>query len=126
MGGMIVQTFAAIYPDRTETLTSVMSTAVNLFAGGPTSVALEALSRVATGETCKEITNELVNASQLHSGDSFDSISARIMIEEEYDRCCCPDGMAFQMAAIASSGDRTEMLKAISAPTLVIYGVKIH
>jgi len=46
------------------------------------------------------------------------------MIEEAYDRCYCPDGMAFQMAAIASSGDRTEMLKAIIAPTLVIHGSK--
>lgn len=122
MGGMIAQTFAAIYPDRTETLTSVMSTTGNPLVGQPTSVALEALSRNAAGETREEITSELVHASELYSGDLFDSISARIIIEEAYDRCYCPDGMAFQMAAIASSGDRTEMLKAIIAPTFVIHG----
>jgi pimeloyl-ACP methyl ester carboxylesterase len=39
-----------------------------------------------------------------------------------FDRCRHPQGVARQMAAVAASGSRVELLKRITAPTLVIHG----
>ncbi|MCL5076846.1 MAG: alpha/beta hydrolase, partial [Actinobacteria bacterium] len=40
-----------------------------------------------------------------------------------YDRCNCPDGVARQLMAIVVSPDRTEALKEVKIPTLVIHGL---
>jgi pimeloyl-ACP methyl ester carboxylesterase len=39
-----------------------------------------------------------------------------------YDRCYCPEGTARQLAAILASPDRTEGLRGVRQPFLVIHG----
>ena len=41
---------------------------------------------------------------------------------ESYDRCFCPQGMARQLVAILTHGDRGPALASVKAPTLVIHG----
>jgi pimeloyl-ACP methyl ester carboxylesterase len=46
----------------------------------------------------------------------------RDLAERSYDRDSDPTGPGRQLAAITASGDRTQELKRIKAPTLVIHG----
>ena len=46
------------------------------------------------------------------------------MAGRSYDRGRNPAGSGRQLAAIIASGDRTERLRSISAPTVVIHGTK--
>ena len=50
--------------------------------------------------------------------------SAAMTIGMAYDRGINPAGSARQLAAIIASGDRTPLLRQITAPTLVIHGTK--
>jgi pimeloyl-ACP methyl ester carboxylesterase len=47
----------------------------------------------------------------------------RAVAERAYDRCYCPEGITRQMLAILTGGVRTELLRHIRVPTLVIHGV---
>jgi len=51
-----------------------------------------------------------------------DEALLRQRVGESFDRSFYPTGAAFQMAAIMASGNRTERLASITAPTLVIHG----
>jgi pimeloyl-ACP methyl ester carboxylesterase len=46
----------------------------------------------------------------------------RPLIERCYDRCYHPQGMARHSTAIIMAGSRTQDLKAVTVPTLVIHG----
>ena len=39
-----------------------------------------------------------------------------------FDRCRHPEGVARQLAAVAASGSRVDLLRTITAPSLVIHG----
>jgi len=123
MGGMIAQNVAARFPDKIATLTSIMST---------------------TGRRSLPQPSWKVRAAMLRRpGRNFDESVARMMAtlriigsrtyppEEEYLRNLCerhvrrsndPAGPARQLVAIAATGDRTEVVRHISVPTLVIHG----
>src|SRR5688500_19860832 len=49
-------------------------------------------------------------------------IFLRKRVARSVRRSYCPGGVARQMMAIAASGDRCALLRAITAPTLVIHG----
>jgi pimeloyl-ACP methyl ester carboxylesterase len=121
MGGMIVQTIAIEHPDRVLSMASIMSTTGHTEVGQPDPEAMMALlSPVPEG---REAAIEAdVNTSRLTSGDLFDEVEARRSATESYDRCFHPAGTMFQIAAIAASGDRTEGLRRLDVPTLVIHG----
>jgi pimeloyl-ACP methyl ester carboxylesterase len=99
MGGMIAQIVAARYPQRTASLTSIMSTpgfADHLPQPNP-----EASDRL----------TDLAN-----SGDENED-RARLHRIGLY-----PEAMPRQVMAIFKSGDRSEEVKTIRAPTLVLHG----
>jgi pimeloyl-ACP methyl ester carboxylesterase len=52
----------------------------------------------------------------------FDLEEAMQRAGREYDRSFYPEGSARQMAAIYASGDRSEALRQLAIPTLVIHG----
>lgn len=121
MGGMIVQTMAIEYPDRIATLTSVMSSPGDLAVGKPTKEARTALlatppsDRAAFIESSTQsavwASQRYVNLDQLRSNAAF-----------AYDRAFYPEGATRQLAAIYASGDRSEKLKSLPVPTLVLHG----
>ncbi|MHB8295090.1 MAG: alpha/beta fold hydrolase [Acidimicrobiales bacterium] len=55
-------------------------------------------------------------------GYPFDEGSARLLAEISYERGFSPRGMARQLLAIGASGDRTEALRRLSLPALVVHG----
>jgi pimeloyl-ACP methyl ester carboxylesterase len=121
MGGMIVQTMAIEHPDRVLSLTSIMSTTGHIEVGQPEPESLMVLLTPAPTDRESAI-RQNVESSRTISGDLFDEELSRSIAAESYDRCFNPAGAAFQIAAIAASGDRTEALGRLDVPTLVIHG----
>ncbi len=121
MGGMIAQQLAIEHPGRTLSLTSIMSTTGNPQVGQGRQEAIAAL--FTPPPTDREGAIERgIRVGELVSGPHFDEVEARIRIAQAYDRSFHPQGAPFQMAAIAKTGDRTERLKQLDVPTLVIHG----
>jgi pimeloyl-ACP methyl ester carboxylesterase len=121
MGGMIAQTVAIEYPQRTLSLISIMSVPGDMAYGTPTPEALNTLiapppeNRAAYIEGAK-------NWSVWCSKKYFDLDDARARAAREFDRSFYPEGTHRQMAAIYASGDRSDKLQTLGVPTLVIHG----
>jgi pimeloyl-ACP methyl ester carboxylesterase len=121
MGGMIVQMMAIEHPDRVLSLTSIMSTTGASDVGQPDAAAIGALLTPPPTDRDGAIAAN-VSTSRIISGSLFDEAEARGRAIETYDRCFHPAGSAFHIAAIATTGDRTERLGAVQVPTLVVHG----
>lgn len=121
MGGMIAQQVAIEYPERVRTLTSIMSTTGEVGKGQPTPEAQAALLAPPPEDPAAII--ELgVKTGRVIAGPLFDEAGARVRIAAAIERSFHPIGGAFQMAAMAKTGDRTEGLRSLDVPTLVIHG----
>ena len=121
MGGMIVQTMAIEHPDRVLSMTSIMSTTGAGDVGQPDPSAIGALLTPPPIDRDGAV-EATVATSRIIGGSLFDEDDAQARAREAYDRCFNPAGSAFQIAAIAASGDRTERLGGVSIPTLVVHG----
>ncbi len=121
MGGMIVQTMAIEHPDRVASLTSIMSSTGEPRVGAPTSEARAALLAAPPSDRQAYIdasTNSAVWASKKYV--DLDAIKARAAAD--FDRMFYPEGASRQLAAIYASGDRTDALRMLDVPTLLIHG----
>lgn len=121
MGGMIAQTFAIEHPHRTLSLTSIMSTVGDLAYGTPSEQALGALLAPPAPDRQGYIDGAATWAVWA-SKKYFSLEDARARAAREYDRSFYPEGAHRQLAAIYASGDRTEALRTLDVPTLVIHG----
>jgi len=121
MGGMIVQMMAIEHPARVLSLTSIMSTTGASDIGQPDPEAMMALLTPPPTDRDGAIAST-VETSRIIGGSLFDAADARARAAEAYDRCFHPAGPAFQIAAIAATGDRTERLREVQVPALVIHG----
>jgi len=129
LGGMIAQSLAGHHPELVRRLTSLCSTT------GDPSVGTAATSTAALlmfpGAKTRDmyIRGRLVMSHHL-AGPGFpvDVAYERQLAAAHWDRSLDPRGeaeaMRRQIGAIRSSGDRTEVLSRITAPTLVIHGDK--
>ena len=123
MGGMIAQTLAAKHPDRVLSLTSIMSTTGNSEVGQPKQEALVALITPMPGDRDGYVDGTVKAFGVIASpGYPPDEERLRALIGASYDRSYNPIGFLRQLAGIMKSGDRTEALRQIKAPTLVIHG----
>lgn len=124
MGGMIAQHVAASYPERTLTLTSIMSTTGNRALPPAQPAAMAALlGRPMSGDRATVIDYGVMVSRAIGSpGYPGEEERLRARVGRDFDRSFYPVGAARQFAAIVADGDRRERLKAITAPTLVIHG----
>lgn len=122
LGGMIAQTVAIEHPDRCASLISVMSTTGDPDVGHPTAAARALLltpgSTDREGAVAAHLAGQRVWGSPGHVDEA---LQARIA-GEAFDRACRPAGVARQYRAARSDGSRSDRLRAVTSPTLVIHG----
>lgn len=121
MGGMITQQMAIDHPGRVATITSIMSTTGSPTAGQANPDAMTALLTPPPMDRDGAIQRS-VDVGRIIGGPLFDEALAREAATAAFDRSFHPAGAAFQMAAIAKTGDRTEALQSVPHPALVIHG----
>jgi pimeloyl-ACP methyl ester carboxylesterase len=123
MGGMITQALVINHRERVRSATSIMSTTGDRTVGAPTSEAMAALLRpVAT--TREEAIAASVAGSMVIGSPKYptDEAILRQRAGAAYDRSYCPAGTARQLAAILASPDRTDGLRGVRIPFLVVHG----
>lgn len=125
MGGMIAQIVAGKYPERTLSLTSIMSTSGRRGLPGPTPEARRAImSRPAEPNDLESVIRHLSNTFRIIGSPAFPTPDAvlRERIMTSIKRSVNPAGVLRQLAAIGASGDRVDLLKGLRTRTLVIHG----
>jgi len=125
MGGMIAQIVAGKYPERTLSLTSIMSTSGRRGLPGPTPEARRAImSRPAQPNDLESVIRHLSNTFRIIGSPAFPTPDAvlRERIMTSIKRSVNPAGVLRQLAAIGASGDRVDLLKGLRTRTLVIHG----
>ncbi len=121
MGGMIVQEIAINFADRVRSATSIMSTTGNTEVGQADPTAMGALLTPPPEER-EAILEHMVMVNRVIGGPLWNADDAMERSIAAYERSFHPVGAAFQLAAIAASGDRTEQLASVDVPFLVIHG----
>jgi len=124
MGGMIAQMVAANHPERTLSLTSIMSSTGNRALPPAKPEAMAVLMTRPESQELEAIVANGIRAQRTIGSPAYPATDAelRARIEEDFKRAYYPDGFSRQMAAIIASGDRRDALKKITAPTVVLHG----
>jgi len=124
MGGMICQTMAIEHPERTRSLTSLMSTTGEADVGTPDPTTLAALLSVMVPQEDREsrIAGAVHVSKTIGTARLFDTARATERATLAVDRCYDPTGTARQLVAIFASGSRAEGLATLSVPTVVMHG----
>jgi pimeloyl-ACP methyl ester carboxylesterase len=123
MGGMIAQTIAIEHPDRVLSLASIMSNTGSRWTGQPRLATYRVLLGVPPKERDAYIEHVVAMYRVIGSkGFDRDEDDLRRMAGLAYDRGRNPAGSGRQLAAIIASGDRTEKLRALDVPTVVVHG----
>lgn len=126
MGGMIAQLIASEHPQRTLSLTSIMSSTGNPNLPPTAPEVMAALIRRAPHPLEDEegfLAHSLAFSRVIAGpGYPFDETAQRAQVLAEVKRAYNPAGFGRQIAAIAAAGDRRLRLNAITVPTLVLHG----
>lgn len=122
LGGMVAQTMALEHPDRVRSLTSMMSSTGNTLVGQADFSAFAGLG--APPNDRQGFIDWQVRALRAAASPAFEFEEARIagVAARSWDRGHDPLGLARHAVASLASGDRTERLRALTLPTLVIHG----
>jgi pimeloyl-ACP methyl ester carboxylesterase len=127
MGGMIVQQLTIEHPDRVASLCSIMSTTGRKTVGRIHPSLLPQLPKTILAEPPRD--REAAIARSLRtwrmiSGPHYDERRIREVVELSLDRSSDTVGGVRQLIAIGASPDRTEALRSVTCPTLVIHGMR--
>jgi len=125
MGGQIAQTVAIEHPNRVRSLTSMMSTTGNRSVGQPSPEALREVFAGPPAVTRDEVIQQRLRAARAVGSPGYpgDENEIAAAAGRAFDRSHDPVGVARQAIATVASGDRTERLRHLNVPTLVIHGL---
>jgi pimeloyl-ACP methyl ester carboxylesterase len=126
MGGMIVQRMAIDHPDRVLSMTSIMSTtgAPDAFKSTPEAAAvLEIPPPDPEADFEAFVADRIGNMKTIGSpAYPWTDAEMRERVIAEYNRAFYPRGVAHQRAAVGADGDRTEALRKLRLPVVVLHG----
>lgn len=122
MGGMISQLVTGKYPHRILSLTSIMSTSGERGKGVASAKVSAAMLQPVTKE--RSALDNAVNIWQLIGSPAYpmSDDDVRTLIKAEHKRSSNPAGYMRQIAAIRNAPGRAKLLRAITAPVLIIHG----
>lgn len=121
MGGMITQVFAANYPERTLSMTSIMSNTGNPDLAPPNMALLN--TRPLDPGDPGFIADTVARAEAIGSPSyPWPPGALAERARAEADRGFNPAGVQRQMAAVRATGDRRARLATIKAPSMVLHG----
>ena len=125
MGGAIAQTMAIEHPSRVRSLTSMMSTTGSMSVGQASPEVLREVFGGPPAVTRDDVIQQTLRALRAVGSPAYpsDENEAAARVGRAYDRCYDPIGIARQAIATVASGDRTERLRHLEIPTLVIHGL---
>ena len=123
LGGMIAQLLAIEHPERVGSLTSIMSTTGHHQVGQATDAA-RALFLLPPVTTREDAIDRAVLFNRTVGSPAYptDETELRDRAVRAFDRALNPQGIARQLAAAMTTPDRTEDLRRLDLPTLVIHG----
>ena len=124
MGGMIAQHLAAKYPDRCLSFTQIFSTTGNPKLPPARKEALSALITRPESEDEEALVKHGVMLARTIGSPGYLSTEERLRKRalNGVRRSYYPEGGTRHMSAIVADGDRRDMLRSISVPTLVLHG----
>ena len=122
MGGMISQIVALDHPERVLSLTSIMSSTGNRKVGQPSARVMAKLVRRAGSTTRDSAIEASIDFFGTITGPHFDPEDHREYAAASVERAFNPSGTNRQAMALVASPDRTERLRSLETPTLVIHG----
>jgi len=122
MGGMIAQLIAIEHPGRIITLTSIMSHPGDLDVGQPDPEVAAAMLAAPPEDPEGAIAHTAEVIKLIGSPRYYDEKRAKETARAARDRMTYPEGAIRQYAAIMASPSRTEDLRRLDVPTLVIHG----
>jgi pimeloyl-ACP methyl ester carboxylesterase len=124
MGGMIVQTMAIEHRDRLLSMTSVMSRTGEPGYGESTPEAF-ALLTAPPATSPEDYVDQHIAGLRVWGSPEFADVDRwRRDAERAVDRCFHPSGPTRQFKAIAASAERSQLLRQVTTPTLVLHGDK--
>ena len=124
MGGMIAQHMVAKHPERCLSYTQVFSTTGNPKLPAARKEALKALvTRPASNDEAVLVDHGMMLARTIGS-PQYPAEEARLRerVQAGVRRSYYPEGPSRHLSAIVADGDRREMLRGITVPTLVLHG----
>ncbi len=125
MGGMIAQIVAGRYPERTLSLTSIMSSSGRRGLPGPTRAARKVLFAAPPNPLDRTgIIEHFVHTMEVIGSPRYPTPHAVLLdrIASSVERSLEPIATTRQLLAVGASDDRVALLKGIRVPTLVIHG----
>jgi pimeloyl-ACP methyl ester carboxylesterase len=124
MGGMIAQAIAIAAPHRVASLTSIMSTTGDPDVGQPSPDVLPLLLAPTPTEREAYIADAVEGSRAISSPEHFDADRAANLAARAYDRCFYPRGVVNQLVAIVASPSRSDGLRQLDLPALVVHGTE--
>ncbi len=125
MGGQIGQTMAIEHPERLRSLVSMMSTTGNRQVGQTAPEVMRELFSGSAAATREEMIQKMVRGAEFGASALYPNEEEEIRERSRraYERGYSTAALTRQAVATVASGDRTERLKNVKVPTLVIHGL---
>ncbi len=124
MGGMIAQLVALNFPQKSRSLISIFSTTGDPSLPRSSPEAQAALTSRPPSDRREDVIAHSLKGRRSYASTRwpFDEARLATLIGESYDRSYYPQGTVRQWAAILAEPPRTERLKGLKVPSLVLHG----